>query len=273
MKLIFISVFLLSAVLLSCQNKDGNANNAKDMPKPEEYYDQISYAIGTEMGMNFKRDSIPINYDYLIAGIIDRVESDSLKMTQEEISEVMMKFQEEMTAKMQKKYEKEQHRVDSLGVLFDTLSKTYLEENRKKPGVIETTSGLQYKIIEEGTGEIPGINDMVLLDFIAKLPNGDEFMNTYKNGEPKKIPVTGIPPGWSEMLKLIKVGTKVEFVIPPDLAYSSIGQPPKIPPNAALIFELELLDIVEPQTISPDQMMQMQQQQQQQMPPQPPGPR
>ncbi len=268
MKLIFISFFLLTAALLSCQNQSSNTNNAKDMPKPEEFYDQISYAIGTEMGMNFKRDSIPINYDYLIAGIIDQVEDSELKLTEDEIGEVMTKFQEVMTEKMQKQYEQEQRRMDSLGVLFDSLSAAYLEENKKKPGFIETASGLQYKIINEGSGEIPGVSDMVMIDFIAKLPNGEEFTNTYESGKPKKIPVTGIPPGWSELLRLIKVGTKVEFVIPPDLAYSSIGQPPTIPPNAALIFELELLEIVEPQTISPQQMMQMQQQQQM-----PPGPR
>jgi FKBP-type peptidyl-prolyl cis-trans isomerase len=120
----------------------------------------------------------------------------------------------------------------------------FLEENKKRPGVITLPSGLQYEIITKGTGPIPTLKDTVSANYIGTLINGTEFDNSYKRGEPLTIPVSGVIRGWTEALQLMPVGSKWKLFIPSDLAYGDRGAGGAIPGGAALIFEIELLDIV-----------------------------
>jgi FKBP-type peptidyl-prolyl cis-trans isomerase len=120
----------------------------------------------------------------------------------------------------------------------------FLEENKKKPGVITLPSGLQYEIITKGTGAVPKATDTVKANYMGSLIDGQEFDNSYKRGEALTIPVGGVIRGWTEALQLMPVGSKWKLYIPSDLGYGDRGAGGSIPGGAALIFEIELLDIV-----------------------------
>ncbi len=119
----------------------------------------------------------------------------------------------------------------------------FLMENQKAEGVTTTSSGLQYKVLTEGHGEKPKKNDMVTVHYAGKLINGKEFDSSYKRNEPATFPVSGVIPGWTEALQLMKVGSTWELFIPAKLAYGEHGAPPVIGPNEVLIFKVELLGI------------------------------
>jgi FKBP-type peptidyl-prolyl cis-trans isomerase FklB len=119
----------------------------------------------------------------------------------------------------------------------------FLEANKKKPGVITLPDGLQYKILVEGNGTHPTEADTVTVNYAGTLINGKEFDSSYKRGQPASFPVGMVIPGWTEALKLMKVGSVWELFIPPKLAYGERGAPPSIGPNETLIFKVELLEI------------------------------
>lgn len=119
----------------------------------------------------------------------------------------------------------------------------FLQANKVKPGVITLKDGLQYKVLTEGKGAQPSLNDMVTVHYSGKLINGSEFDSSYKRNEPASFPVSGVIPGWTEALQLMKVGSVWELYIPPHLAYGEHGAPPAIGPNETLLFKVELLDV------------------------------
>lgn len=120
---------------------------------------------------------------------------------------------------------------------------SFLEKNKLKPGVITLPDGLQYKILKEGQGERPTDNDLVTVDYSGTLINGTEFDSSYKRGQPATFPVNGVIPGWTEALKLMKVGSTWKLYIPAALAYGEHGAPPAIGPNQTLIFKVHLISI------------------------------
>jgi FKBP-type peptidyl-prolyl cis-trans isomerase FklB len=124
-----------------------------------------------------------------------------------------------------------------------TEGETFLTENKQKPGVVTLPSGLQYKVITEGKGEQPTASDTVTVNYSGKLINGTEFDSSFKRGEPATFPVGGVIRGWTEALKLMKVGATWELYIPAALAYGARGVPPIIGPNQVLIFTVDLLGI------------------------------
>lgn len=119
----------------------------------------------------------------------------------------------------------------------------FLEENKKKAGVVTLPSGLQYKVITQGKGATPTASDMVTVNYEGKLINGTEFDSSYKRKQPATFPVSGVIAGWTEALKLMKVGSTWEIYIPSTLAYGEQGAPPVIGPNETLIFKVDLLAI------------------------------
>jgi FKBP-type peptidyl-prolyl cis-trans isomerase FklB len=119
----------------------------------------------------------------------------------------------------------------------------FLATNKKKPGIVTTADGLQYKVVKEGAGPVPTDNDIVSVNYEGKLVDGTVFDSSYKRGEPATFPVNGVIPGWTEALKLMKVGSTYELYIPAALAYGENGAPPSIGPNETLIFKVELLGI------------------------------
>jgi len=120
---------------------------------------------------------------------------------------------------------------------------TFLETNKNKPGVITLKDGLQYKVIKEGQGAKPTLNDIVTVHYAGTLTDGTEFDSSYKRNEPASFPVSGVIAGWTEALQLMKVGSIWELYIPAKLAYGERGAPPLIGPNQTLLFKVELLDV------------------------------
>ena len=119
----------------------------------------------------------------------------------------------------------------------------FLKENATKPGVSTTSSGLQYKVLKEGTGRSPKATDVVVVNYRGTLINGKEFDSSYKSGKPIEFPLNRVIPGWTEGVQLMKEGAKYEFYIPPNLAYGSRGAGGVIGPDETLIFEVELLKV------------------------------
>ena len=199
----------------------------------------VSYAIGTQVGQSFKAQDIEINLDTFVQGLQDVLADRQLALKPAELQQVMMDFQKQMMAKHEKLRERQ-------GEKNLAESKFFLEQNKSKPGVIVLPSGLQYKVIKEGTGRTPTATDKVKTHYRGTLISGEEFDSSYKRGRPAEFAVKGVIAGWTEALQLMKEGAKWQLFIPADLAYGKQGRP-SIPPNAALIFEIELLEIVTPQ--------------------------
>lgn len=193
---------------------------------------KVGYAIGMNIGSSFKKQSLELDFDTLIKGLKDGYTGGKAAMTEEQIQEVMMNLQKEMSAKHAEKMEA----AKKDGIAF-------LVANKGKEGVKTTASGLQYKSITEGKGAKPKATDSVTVNYKGTLVDGTEFDSSYKRNEPAKFPLNGVIPGWTEGLQLMPVGSKYQFFIPSQLGYGEGGQGGSIPPNSTLIFEVELISI------------------------------
>ena len=198
--------------------------------------EKVSYVIGTQIAQNFMKQGIEINLESLVLGLKNVMEGNELVLNAEESQKVMASFRERMIAKQAA--EKAEQGAKNLAE-----GQAFLEANKAKEGVKVLPSGLQYKVITEGTGEIPTVADKVRTHYRGRLINGTEFDSSYKRKKPAEFPVTKVIKGWTEALQLMKVGSKWELYIPANLAYGE-RVTPTIPPNSTLIFEIELLEIV-----------------------------
>ena len=172
-------------------------------------------------------------------GLKDALEGNKLVLSQAEMKQVYDAWQKKMRAKQAAKQAAEAAKNLAAGTAF-------LEANKAKEGVKVLPSGLQYKVVKEGTGNIPTTKDKVKTHYRGTLIDGTEFDNSYKRNRPAEFPVTGVIKGWTEALQLMKEGAKWELYIPANLAYGERGTPGGIPANSTLIFEIELLEIVKP---------------------------
>ena len=192
--------------------------------------DSISYALGIVLAANLKNQGFSdINTKELAQGFAEYLSGNG-KLTLEEadvkIKEMMMKVQEEKATEAK------------------TEGETFLLENAKNDGIEVTESGLQYNHETVGEGEAPTAEDTVTVHYRGTLIDGTEFDSSYKRGEPISFPLNGVISGWTEGLQLMKIGGKTKFFIPQELAYGERPNPNgPIPPFAALIFEVELIDI------------------------------
>ncbi len=198
--------------------------------------DKVSYAIGTQLGQNFKRQGVDIRIGPLLRGLRDAIEGKQLALTDEQIKQVMQSFSQRMMAQRKEKQEAEAAKNLATG-------RAFLEANKTKEGVKVLPSGLQYKILKEGTGKSPTAEDKVKTHYRGTLIDGTEFDSSYKRGKPAEFPVKGVIKGWTEALQLMKEGGKWQLFIPSDLAYGQRGNR-NIPGNSTLIFEVELIEIV-----------------------------
>ena len=193
--------------------------------------DSLSYAMGVQTAEYYKTQGVEKINTALVKKAYDDVYTNKILLISPEQCNmtVQKKLQEFMSQKSN--VEKE-------------AGAKFLEENKKKPGVITLPSGLQYEIITKGTGPLPKATDTVKANYIGSLIDGKEFDNSYKRGEPIIIPLTTVIRGWVEALQLMPVGSKWKLYIPSDLGYGDRGAGGAIPGGATLIFEIELLDIV-----------------------------
>jgi FKBP-type peptidyl-prolyl cis-trans isomerase FklB len=224
---------LLLAGFAGCQ---GQNSGAKDV-KLESQNDKVSYSIGLSIGNRLKQDSIAVNMDAFLRGVVDaKADSAHRLMTDKEMQETMTTFQEEMRTR-------QMHNTQVAAEKNKTEGAAFIAENAKKTGVVSLPSGLQYRIITEGKGKRASASSTVIANYTGKLLNGTEFDSSTKRGQPATFKVTDVIPGWSEALQLMTEGSKWELYIPAHLGYGEGGAGGVIPPNATLIFEVELLKV------------------------------
>jgi len=203
----------------------------------ESSKEKVSYCIGLETGRNLKGQFQDIDKERLIEGITHTLEGTNPTLEIEEIQKILTALQKQVQ-------EQQKDFVDQISVKNKEDGEKYLEENKAKAGVTALPSGLQYEVVNSGTGEVsPTSHDEVTVHYRGTLLDGKVFDSTYDRDEPQKFPVNRVIPGWSETLKMMKVGDKWKIAIPSYLAYGESGYGPQIQPNSALLFEMELLKI------------------------------
>lgn len=229
--------FLSLAILfIACSPTKNVIVNEPTPPAPQKFSlqdetDSLSYAIGVQVATYYKNQGMDsISYKGIDQAFKDVYKDSTLLM---DLETANMTLQEKLTQFMTRKLDKEK-----------AAGKAFLDSNSKRPNVITLPSGLQYEIVKRGEGPIPKSTDKVSANYIGTLINGTEFDNSYKRGEPLEIPVTGVIQGWVEALQLMPVGSTWKLYIPSNLAYGDRGAGGAIPGGAALIFTIELLNIV-----------------------------
>jgi FKBP-type peptidyl-prolyl cis-trans isomerase len=210
--------------------------NAAEAPAYKTDNDKQSYAIGVDLARNLKRQGITADTSALLEGLRDELSGTKLLMSEEELRMTLNAFQVNLKKSRARA-------LRAVAELNKEAGEAFLAANQAKQGVVTLPSGLQYKIIQEGSGKRPTANDTVEVNYRGTLINGAEFENSYRREQPPTLKVTGVIPGLTEALKLMPAGSKWELFIPPELAYGERGSGRRIGPNATLIFELELLAI------------------------------
>lgn len=198
--------------------------------------EQVGYAIGMNIGLSMKMQQLDIDPEKVSAGLVAAFRGEQTLMDEDQMAQTLMAFQQKMQMRdmAMAAAEAEKNAAESAD---------YLEKNSKKSGVVTTKSGLQYRILANGQGTTPKVDSTVDVHYRGTLLDGTEFDSSYSRGAPASFPVANVIPGWTEALQLMQEGDKWELTIPAELAYADQGAPPVIPPNAALIFEVELLKV------------------------------
>lgn len=225
---LFLSM-VLGVVLLAGQ---ASAEEKKVLQTTKE---KQSYSMGANIGSGMKAQSIEVDPDAFVQGWKDAISGEKKLLTDDEIRETLTALQTELR-------EKQAERNKVLGEKNKKEGEAFLAENKKKEGVKTLPSGMQYKVIKEGTGKAPAADNTVVCNYRGTLIDGTEFDSSYKRGEPATFPLNQIIPGWTEALQLMKEGAKWQLFIPANLAYGeqSTGI---IGPNSVLIFEIELISV------------------------------
>lgn len=207
-----------------------SCNNPTNTEKPvvlETIKDSASYAIGIRVGRNIKEDTT-LNKDAIMHGLNTAMKGEDSSMTDQDIQAIMLAYQQEMVNK------EASPNIEK--------GKAFLAANKTKEGVKELPTGLQYKIIEEGTGISPQPTDEVKVHYTGKLIDGSVFDSSIERGEPIVFPLNRVIQGWQQGLQLMKEGAKYELYIPAELGYGNRAQP-NIPAGSTLIFEVELIKV------------------------------
>ena len=228
MKIACIPVIAL--ILVACQG------NTQEKVQVKTQKDSVSYGIGMTIANNFKKQSVDIDPIVFGQAVKDVLTGAKTLLTEDQAQDALAGLQQRMMAT-------QSERMKTLGEKNKKEGDAYLAENKKKEGVKTTPSGLQYKVLKEGTGPKPTEKQTVTVNYRGMLIDGTEIDNSYKRGEPATREVTGFIKGWVEGLQLMPVGSKFQFVIPSALAYGSAGSGPVIGPDAVLVFEVELLSV------------------------------
>ncbi|MDO5504733.1 MAG: FKBP-type peptidyl-prolyl cis-trans isomerase [Pseudoxanthomonas suwonensis] len=231
-----------SAVLLAagCNKPAGDAVAAagKSTTLSTEK-DKISYTIGMDMAKSLEPAKDEVDVDVLAKAIKDVWAGREAALTEEQANEIRETFTQKMQAQQITEMLAKGRRNAEEGARF-------LEENGKKEGVTTTASGLQYQVLEQGSGARPGKQSVVKVHYKGELLDGTVFDDSSERSEPATIPLAQVVPGWAEGIQLMTPGSKYRFWIPASLGYGEQGTPGgPIPPNATLVFDVELLEIVQ----------------------------
>jgi len=225
-------IIVVSASLYACNDK------SSDTQPLETLEQKASYSFGVDVATRLKQQGVKLDVKALNQGIKDAYTGSKLALTEEESLQAKTAFQTQLRDAMLK----EQSVVGEKNL---AEGKAFLEENAKKPDIITTDSGLQYKIITTGDGKQPKETDTVSTHYKGTLIDGREFDSSYKRDAPASFPVKGVIKGWTEALQLMHVGDKWQLFVPSELAYGATKRSELIEANSTLIFEIELLSIEE----------------------------
>jgi len=198
--------------------------------------DKVSYALGMNLGTNLHKQSVEVDPTIVLRGLKDALAGGKMLQTEDEARATLTQLQTEVRNKQQEKMKVAGEANRKEGVEF-------LAVNKSKEGIVTLPSGLQYKILTEGTGPKPAASDTVVCNYRGTLISGAEFDSSYKRGQPASFPVNGVIKGWTEALQLMPVGSKWQLFVPAELGYGDRGAGADIGPGATLIFEVELLSI------------------------------
>jgi FKBP-type peptidyl-prolyl cis-trans isomerase len=198
--------------------------------------DKRGYALGVELGLDVAKHGADINHHLVIQGMRDALAGKKFLMTADDMNAVLIEMQKEQREKMAlaRKELAEQNRKDG---------EAFFAANKSKEGVVTLPSGLQYKVLKAGDGNKPSLADKVVCHYRGSLLDGTEIDSSYQRNEPSTLPLKGVIKGWTEALQLMPVGSKWQIFVPSELGYGERGDGRNISPNAALIFEIELLSI------------------------------
>ena len=229
-RFIFSTVFVIAFFFISSLQAGQNPV-ALENPKQK-----ISYGIGLDIGRDIAAQSLDLDHDILLRGISDGLSDKKPLLPEKEIEEVRENFLKERKAFLEKERQELAEKNLKAG-------KAFLAENSKREGIVTLASGLQYKIVNSGTGATPKVDDNVKVHYRGLLPDGTEFESSYTKGDAAVFPVNRVLPGWTEILQWMREGGKWKIFVPPALAYGEKGAGRLIGPNQVLIFEIELLAI------------------------------
>ncbi|QOW18638.1 FKBP-type peptidyl-prolyl cis-trans isomerase [Lysobacter ciconiae] len=240
----------MALALVACQSDDktapktdaADATTAQGQPLKIKGLatekEQVSYMIGLDLAKALEQVKDEVDVDTLAKAIKIELDGGESLMTDEQAAQVAEAFGQKLQAKRAAE-------AAAIGNANKAEGEAFLTENAKKPGVVVTDSGLQYQVLEEGKGPKPTVDDMVRVHYKGTLLDGETFDSSYDRGEPTDLPLQQVVPGWQEGIVLMPVGSKYRFWIPSELGYGEVGPPGSaIGPNAVLVFEVELLDIV-----------------------------
>lgn len=224
-----LSAFATVAMGLFILTGCAQSNETRAQESPDQM-SELSYAFGVLFANNLMNEGVSeLDTDAVARGFSDQFNGQAT-LTMEEVNVVLSEGMKALR--------------EAQNAEYIALCESYLAENRKKAGVQETSSGLQYEHLVEGDGAAPNASSTVTVHYRGTLIDGTEFDSSYKRGETISFPLGGVIPGWTEGLQLMKVGGKTRFVIPQDLAYGANPNPNgPIPPYATLVFEVELFEV------------------------------
>lgn len=210
---------------------------AAEVPSLESDAARTSYSLGYQVGGDFKRQGVEVDAAAMLKGVEDATAGAEPLMKPEDMQATINALRERLMAEERKRVEERNRKLEEEGLQF-------LEENAKQAGVVTTESGLQYQIIEPGTGKTPAPTDKVTVNYRGTLVDGKEFDSSYARNRPASFQLDGVVKGWTEGLQFIKEGGKIKLFIPPSLAYGERGPLA----HRTLIFDVELLSVGEPQS-------------------------
>ncbi|WP_373079018.1 FKBP-type peptidyl-prolyl cis-trans isomerase [Zhongshania sp.] len=224
-----VCAVIMSGLLTACGgDKSSKADLGTEIGK-------VSYGIGANIGARFG-DDLPLDVDAFSAGVRDAMAGGEMQMTEEEIMSTLQAYQQKQLAVRQEE-------AQAAGGKNKAEAEAFFAKNGSVEGVVTTESGLQYQVLVEGKGDKPTADDTVEVHYHGTLLDGTVFDSSYQRGETVSFPVGGVIPGWTEALQLMPVGSKWKLFIPPALAYGAGGAGQMIGPNAALVFDVELIKI------------------------------
>lgn len=241
MKKIYLSTLAFALVGMTMAGCNDDKSATAETAKPSAatlttQEEKVGYAIGLQIGGQLLATKDALNAEAMVLGLQDALAEKAPRLTDEEMQAAKMTFQQQVQERAQKEMAQLVEKNKAEGDAF-------LAQNKTKEGVVTLPSGLQYKVVQAGTGATPTANDTVVTHYTGTLINGQVFDSSVQRGEPATFPVNGVIAGWTEALQHMKVGAKWQLFIPADLAYGERGAGQMIAPNSTLLFDIELLEI------------------------------